>query len=300
MHCEHKISDHKKGNGGFIGRIIVIDRHDIFCCLDKIIPDVSGEYQSVLTHDERKIFDGLGGEKRQREWLSGRLAGKKLLVNIHKKGFILAEPPELSILPIESKAPAVHHNGKMLQNLRISISHSNELVLAAVSLSGKLLGLGTDLEKVERRESSFYRTAFTKRELKIAEQNIGRHNEENMDEILRKKIGSSMNPFHKYMTKIYTLKEAVSKALGIGFSVSTHDIEIFETFSTNKLSPDTAEGTLPDAEYDFVLHGKALKRFNSLKAYRFHARSWTLGALLDNEPFEKLKYEYHVSFVILN
>jgi phosphopantetheine--protein transferase-like protein len=69
--------------------------------------------------------------------------------------------------------------------------------------------LGVDREKIEERNESFYKEAFTERERSTISND--------------KELG----------TIYWTIKEAVSKALGEGLNISLHDIEITDNQKDN-------------------------------------------------------------------
>ena len=131
-----------------------------------------------------------GSIKRQQDRLAGRTAVKKL---IHR----LLQIPMQKTIVLNNKwgQPFVKGNPQLC----VSISHSEGKGYACVKHDS---WIGIDVEKIALRTPAFLKTFFTKQELAICGQNPAKQ------------------------TAIWTIKEAVSKALGLGFHLSTKDIEV--------------------------------------------------------------------------
>ncbi|MCE7741284.1 MAG: acyltransferase domain-containing protein [Candidatus Heimdallarchaeota archaeon] len=153
---------------------------------------------SSLTSKEKERFDTFKNEKRRIEYLSGVIASKELyslLVNKENK------PKEIEIRKEKKGRPYFYDLKKdEPSNLHLSITHSGEFAIAAVGQSP----IGIDIEKIEERSESFYKEAFTEKE--------------------RNEISSDAEKGTIY----WTIKEAITKALGEGLHLNLHDIEISE------------------------------------------------------------------------
>jgi len=153
---------------------------------------------SLLTSKEKERFEKLKSEKRRIEYLAGVIASKDLysfLVDAKIKN------KEIEIRKEKKGQPYFYDLKKdKASNLHLSITHSGEFALAAVGQSP----IGIDIEKIEERSESFYKEAFTEKE--------------------RNEI--SLNA--EKGTIYWTIKEAITKALGEGLHLNLHDIEISE------------------------------------------------------------------------
>jgi len=127
-------------------------------------------------------------EKRRREWLAGRLAAKELLT-----GALGRPPAELEIAPDRLGRPSC--GGEL-----VSITHSGGWAAAAFKPGSSFLGL--DLEVVEERHPAWYRDYFHPTEL------------------------PSHDPSEA--TRLWTIKEALLKALGLGLMADPLDIRAGE------------------------------------------------------------------------
>lgn len=219
-----------------------LGKYTIHCSIVKI----NGEGLDSLTPEEKRIYASFRFNKRKKEWLAGRIGGKESIIHfLGQKGIHVASN-RIGILSRPSRAPYVVIDNEEAANLNISISHSNELAVAAVSGDG-IIGLGVDIEIVEDRSASFSRVAFTLKEREYLEK-------------------STVREFPLLSTMAYTLKEAVTKALGIGLSVNTHDVEVF--YADSKF-PENWNGmkTCPAKElniWNVCLHNEANARLKEL------------------------------------
>jgi len=253
-----------------------LDKCPIHCSIVKI----NGDGLEFLTEEEKRIYGSFTLEKRRREWLAGRIAGKESVMHFLNHNGIYVASNRIGILSKPSRAPYVVIDNEEASNLNISISHSNEIAVAAASGDG-IIGLGVDIEIVEGRSASFSRVAFTSGEREI------------LDTFKGKK-------FLLLSTMAYTLKEAVTKALGIGFSVNTHDVEIF--YDDSKfLGKENGGETCPATEvyiWDVCLHNEANARLKELGGGRLILRTFLLSDLLLSEADElKPENTYAVGFV---
>ncbi|HAT72182.1 MAG TPA: hypothetical protein DCS63_05140 [Elusimicrobia bacterium] len=139
---------------------------------------------AALSPDEALRYAAFRMEKRRREWLAGRIAAKKLLAG--------AGGEALSSFEITSDLLGRPSCGTEL----ISISHSNGWALAAVKPGSAFLG--ADLEKIEERHPAWYSDYFHHSELPKPDPSEG--------------------------TRLWAIKEALMKALGLGLMADPLDI----------------------------------------------------------------------------
>jgi phosphopantetheinyl transferase len=141
--------------------------------------------------EKERVDYALQGPRAQRSWLAGRIAGKDavrdLLWKREKKPIF---PIEVGIATTPSGKPEATYGGGLV---RVSIAHKDDL---AVAIASDDRDVGIDLEKITEREPTFAREAFTEAELRLV----------------------SDLPTAEAWTRLWTAKEAVSKARGTGLS----------------------------------------------------------------------------------
>ena len=207
------------------------------------------EYIHLLSDNEMNIYKSFNLEKRKKEYLAGRIAAKEAVGHLTDSSDVHNSVPRIEILKRAGGAPFVTVGGHESHEILVSISHSNEVATAAACIGGigGIVGLGIDVEAVEERGSSFSRTAFTKKERNRLERFTGKVRE-------------------TFSTHLFTLKEAVTKALGTGLSVNTYDIEVlYEPENMSRKDGDEAAFLSSDEEeWRVLLHKKAKKQFEVL------------------------------------
>jgi len=238
-----------------------LGKYPIHCSIVRI----DGEGLVFLTQEEQRIYGSFRIDKRGREWLAGRIAGKESVTHFLDHHGIHVTNNSIGILSRPSRAPYVVIDNEETENLNISISHSNEFAVAAVSGDG-IIGLGVDIEIVKDRSKSFSRVAFTSGERESLERSAGKE-------------------FPLLSTMAYTLKEAVTKALGIGLSVNTHDVEIFHDDSkfTGKKNRRKGGRAAEVNVWDVCLHNEADSRLKELVGGRFLLQTYALSELIMSE-----------------
>ena len=175
-----------------------------------------------LTPHERLRAAAFRFEKRRRDWLLGRYAAKRLVVRHLREETGLPVP--LSLLEIgteasgspfarlSSDAPPVAgiEPGRRIP-VSLSISHSAGRSLVALARgdgsADAAVAVGADVERVEPRLSAFADDYFTSEELAT----VSAGGEEERDRIV---------------TTIWSAKEAVLKALGLGLTVDTRSVGV--------------------------------------------------------------------------
>lgn len=145
--------------------------------------------EAVLNPSEREEFHSFKNDKRKAEYLSSRHLFRYVL----KRAGLDAD--KTTIQKEEGGKPyAVYQN----RRLHVSFSHSNEIVMCAVSLS---LDMGVDTEPIHRK----IRPELLKRIL----------NEREFESL------SGDDPL-----RLWTVKEAVVKCLGTGLRTNLRDITL--------------------------------------------------------------------------
>lgn len=172
----------------------------------------------ALSAKEAAVYGAFRMEKRRAEWLAGRLAAKSLLA------------PALGLRPAECEIGMDRLGRPCCGETLVSISHSGGWALAAVKPGSAFLG--ADLEKVEERHQAWYSDYFHPSELP--------------------------NPDPSEATRLWTVKEAVLKALGLGLMADPLNVRAGERV---------------------MLSGKALERHRELgsPAYSVETRAFPDG-----------------------
>jgi 4'-phosphopantetheinyl transferase EntD len=192
---------------------IFTERFPRGCLASAFVPlqplDATNSEHPELTAAEQVVFSGLTFEKRRRDWLGGRLAGKRAILQLTES--IAAEwrphsAGEIEILTGTTREPIVYSPGLGPRSVQVSISHSGQLA-GAVACYTDRGRIGFDLERLQPIEPSLYPLAFSEAEIKAIE---------SVSAVSSTAFGLAL----------WTAKEAVSKAVGRGLSMSLHDIQI--------------------------------------------------------------------------
>ena len=158
----------------------------------------------LLSVQERARLEGMRFPKRRADWLSGRRAAKELLRRC-EPGLADLSFDQITISNRAGGAPEVRVNGAVYPG-RLTISHSHERALAAWTRAPGA-ALGADIERVEPRAEVFVADFFTAQEqAAVAQAKSGQRD--------------------LLVTLIWSAKEAVLKALGIGLGVDTRRVEV--------------------------------------------------------------------------
>jgi 4'-phosphopantetheinyl transferase len=151
-----------------------------------------------LTPEELLLFAAFRVPKRQREWLAGRRAAKEIVRRRHG----LHGPEALAGIQIGSVRGGLEH-GRPVYTVHghpgpfaLSITHCGGVALAALARRENLR-LGVDLEVVQPRGESFEAVALSPSELLNSR-------------------GLCGETRWRAITRIWVLKEALLKAIGIG------------------------------------------------------------------------------------
>jgi phosphopantetheine--protein transferase-like protein len=161
------------------------------------------EYLNPL---ETHIFNEFQNPKRTWEWLAGRVVAKRA-VSLFVKSKV-GQRMRLSDIIINND-----QSGKPYCNLKgviISISHKDEVAIAAVADNSEVAGIGIDIEEIQPRMRSMWEQFFTENEQELAMR-------------LASEQGKEQST---YFSHFWAVKESVLKALGVGLSVDTRQVEI--------------------------------------------------------------------------
>ena len=163
---------------------------------------------SYLQPEERDVFRGFGSEQRAWAWLGGRVAAKKAL-NRYLKTRTGREIPfrEIHIRNDELGKPVCNY-----PDVHVSISHKDTIAIACVVSEKVAHGVGIDLEFVSPRERAMWEQFFTPTEQELALR-MARERESEQS---------------TYFTHLWSIKEAVSKAVGLGLRVDSRQFEVLE------------------------------------------------------------------------
>lgn len=167
--------------------------------------------QQYLHQNELQYFDLLAAEKRRYSYLHGRYVAKKALETYSK----VSELSEIEIGYGVFYQPVVYYEG--LANVHISIAHSDNKAVAIAFPESCPLGI--DIEKIDHSRNWNKLMPLTIQELKMASQL-------NLKDT-------------QVFTLFWTIKEALSKALKLGFTV---DMKLYEIASCKRLG-DYVEST---------------------------------------------------------
>ena len=180
----------------------------IYWLMDEAGPEgaglISDSVDGRLSVEEWNRFRQMRFPKRRIEWLSGRLAAKKLIVTCVPD---MENVPfaQITIANSAAGAPYARTADKILP-IQLSISHREGWAAAAVSLNTGI-SQGIDLEWVEDHPVSFYEDFFTADEVRALGEYAAKQ---------RAWVGSLM----------WSAKEAVLKALGQGLRMDTRAVEV--------------------------------------------------------------------------
>lgn len=165
-----------------------------------------------FTVNERTRFEQLICPKRKVEWAWGRFVAKKLVRRYYRE-------VDSHVIPFTDIEIDNDDQGKPLFSIRngagkfsknscqLSISHRRGMVCAALVPSTSCLGLGIDCEWIEPRPKLFAETFFTASEC----ESLNKFSEGERDTA---------------MTTLWSIKEAVLKALGRGLTIDTNAIVV--------------------------------------------------------------------------
>lgn len=168
-----------------------------------------------LAENEKKFLASLRFTERQKSWLLGRWTAKQTLLKYRKQlgfenNFSFAG---LEIAKKTTGAPSIYYQNKIIP-LSISLSHREDMAVCALARTNYKIGI--DIEKIEPRTSNFIEDYFTALEIEKI------YKPEKLEQALLANL-------------FWSAKESVLKALEVGLSISTHQIEI-KNIETNRVT----------------------------------------------------------------
>jgi 4'-phosphopantetheinyl transferase len=164
-----------------------------------------------LSELERSIYDGFRFDLRRESFLAGRWIAKRLIRGVLDQD---RPPSEISVLNDPDGEPYAVIDGERLAGV-LSLSHAGEWAVAALSLDG--VRVGVDVEVVRPRPASFAGDYFTPGELDL--------------------LQSPPEDYDRDVTLIWSAKEAMLKALGLGLRLDTRRVRV--TAIGRSLEPDS-------------------------------------------------------------
>jgi len=174
---------------------------------------------SFLSPREEEALARLAFPIRRRKWLLGRLAAKQVLRKVLAAEY--GRPPlstEITIANRPSGAPYAILDGEGRIPWSLSISHRIDVGFAAVATSTRV-AIGADVELVVARDPALVRGFFTGEEAAAVASSHGR--------------GVDLA-----VARIWSAKEAVLKAMGLGLRLDTRTVQVLGEASAE---PRTAE-----------------------------------------------------------
>ncbi|AWV89505.1 type I polyketide synthase [Bradymonas sediminis] len=184
-----------------------------------LLSDLGLDADAILTDGERAEYERFRSDTRKAEWLAARVAAKDL-IHCHLRNFYGLSTPlgDVTIAKDAQGAPFIELRGDSQQQMAstplpsLTITHSNGVAIAAIAAPGPSGRAGVDLEAIEARVEAFADDYFSaaERALKFPE---SIHLEDS-------------DPESALLSTLWSIKEAVSKALGAGLHLTTSEIQV--------------------------------------------------------------------------
>jgi NAD(P)-dependent dehydrogenase (short-subunit alcohol dehydrogenase family)/phosphopantetheinyl transferase len=182
-----------------------------------MLNDAGLEPDDVLVDEEREAFERLISDRRRSEWLAARVAAKDL-VACHLRNFYGYRPAlaDVVVLKDDNGAPYIELRGEAATALPdaelppTTITHSHGVAIAGIAAPGEPSTVGIDLEVIEPRNDSFAKNYFTENERQL--------------EVPSDLLGSDDDPRSTLLTLLWSIKESVSKALGLGLNLKLGEV----------------------------------------------------------------------------
>lgn len=164
------------------------------------------EFAAFLSNAEQQKFSSLRFPKRRHEWLLGRWTAKSLVHSLPAYRQFSLDQIEIQNTP-EGSPRIVLPDGKISEDC-LTISHREGMAFCAHA-PGPNRKVGADLEKIEGRPENFAEDYFTQAE-----------------QIIVTSLPDGEREF--ITTLIWSAKEAMLKALGVGLRWDTRKVEVIQ------------------------------------------------------------------------
>lgn len=202
---QRHIAERLSVNPELAGRCVLTEFKTGLLPEDEAVLDWCLDY--LLTRNERSFWrEKLKFEKRRTDWLHGRIAAKEAVRMLVKERL----GRDIGMLDIEiskddDRRPVVHISGG-IENVLVSLSHTNGVAVALASFQtdGKP---GVDAEEITTREPDFAARFLKADELNYLEK-------------------CAPNERDAELTRLWSAKESVYKALGGALELTSFSIEI--------------------------------------------------------------------------
>jgi len=162
------------------------------------------EASDFLSPSELQKFSAFRFPKRRNEWLLGRWTAKALVHSIPAYQHYSLD--QIEIRNALEGAPFVQLPGRAAPAECLTISHTEKFAVCALA-TGLDVHVGTDLEKIEARTETFSLDYFTPAERRLVEE-------------------YPAETRALVVTLIWSAKESMLKALGVGLRRDTRSVEV--------------------------------------------------------------------------
>ena len=165
----------------------------------------------ILNHNEKQIFCNLGkSEKRQTEWLMGRLVAKDAVRMFLKQRYKMElGPADVEIAQDEYGCPVPQ--GAWAKEIKavpaLSLAHTNGIAVAIAGYQNAGQKVGIDIEEIRSLERGFETTAFAPKEVELLD---------SVTESARQ----------QWVIRFWSAKEAAAKALGRGLAEGPQSLAV--------------------------------------------------------------------------
>jgi phosphopantetheinyl transferase (holo-ACP synthase) len=160
----------------------------------------------ALTGGERADQERYRNDKRAREFFLGRLAAKEAIAQV--VGRPIKEARGIDIRRLETGEPRPRGSG--MDDVLVTITHTGDTAMAAAARRGPdLHTIGLDAELIEPKAPAFETEAFADGERRLLD-----------------RLETAGTSRAEAQVRFWAVKEAVLKALGKGFALALHDVQI--------------------------------------------------------------------------
>ena len=169
-----------------------------------------------VSPDDLAAYERQRSEQRRAEWLAARVAAKTLSARwLHARFGVRPPANQLLIRKDSHGAPFMTLRGPWAEKLpsdavpALSLSHSDGVAIAALAMDAAIR-VGIDIEKIAARPEGFADTWLDKQERRLT---------------ILDDHGGAVDDDAR-LTALWCLKEATTKALGLGFHLSVSEVVV--------------------------------------------------------------------------